>query len=64
MLVHMFKVRFLEASSRNACKNSMEFYFLEAAILQVETDRWGRNITDQDIILLQITFTDPVLAQG
>lgn len=40
------------------------FFFLEAAIMQVETDKWCRNIMDQDIILLQITVTDPVLAQG
>lgn len=39
-------------------------FFLVSAVVQVETDKWCRNIMDQDIILLQITFTDPVLAQG
>jgi len=61
MEAHIFKIRFPEAS-RDAHKNPTELYFLEPAIMQAEADRWCRNITDQDIILLQITFTDPVLA--
>lgn len=62
MQVHILKTRFPEAF-RDVCKIPIELYILEGAIMQVETDRWSRKITDQDITLLQITFTDPVLAQ-
>lgn len=59
MQAYLFEIRFL-AASRDACKNPTELYFLET-IMQVETDRWCRNIINQYITLFQVAFTDPAL---